>query len=638
MTKIEDIEKKLYKEGDGEGKEDFRKIIIPETATEDEKKEVKRSWKELEAEERSRVRVNIRKIMKWAVVVGVAILLAIGVTYLIREWKFFEGDISLKVTSPASAKAGDFRKIEIIYQNRGRVNLVDAKIFISIPETAEIRTGPNYQFVKDGPRYRFDVGTILGKKDGKITLDMRFWGEEGNDQKVDVVLNYRPDKGTIFFDAKTDFIVKIEGSVFTLRISGPPHAVNNKKTDLFLEYANDGDTELKDVRVVVEYPEGFTFEWSDVKPSESNNIWDLETLGIGEVGKIQIGGLITGFDGETKNFKAYLGSKQDSNLVKYSKTSTNLTISSAILSIYQTVNEARNFMGGWGGQLSFRLQYKNTTSYSLRGVTIEANLTGDILDLESLFVDFGTFEYKKKKITWNSAGVPNLAVLGPGQGGQVSFRIMTKKSKEMAIDGPEKRNFTAKSLAKINIPSVPSSLGGVAVSVDDDVEVRIGTDVNLYTKGYYFDGPIENSGPIPPKVGETTTYTVEWQMVNSVNDVGDIKITSILPLYMRWRGNVSPLGERMAFDPETNVITWEIDKLNAGTGYYLPVRKVAFQVEITPVPSMVGTSPTIFSSSVLEGRDLFTDRILKTTDDPVSTNLALYDSKFTVPQWGSVVY
>jgi hypothetical protein len=482
------------------------------------------------------------------------------------------------------------------------------------------------------------VGTIPGKKDGKITFDIRFWGEEGNNQGVDIVLNYHPQRGTIYFDAKTEFKVRIEGSVFTLKVSGAPHAVNNKKTDIFLEYANDGDTELKDVRVVVEYPEGFSYEWSDVKPSESNNIWDFEKLGIGEVGKIQIGGLITGFDGEIKTFRAYLGSKQDSNLIKYSKTSTNLTISSAILSIFQTVNETRNFMGGWGGQLNFRLQYKNMTTYSLRGVTIEATITSDALDLETLIVDFGAFEYKKRKISWNSTGVPNLAVLGPGQGGEVSFRVQTKKFKEILIDSPRQKNFTVKSLAKINIPSVPSALGGVAVSVDDEVEVRIITSVDLYSKAYYYDGPIQNSGPIPPKVGERTTYTVEWQLVNSINDVGEIKVTSKLPLHMQWLGNVSPSNERVTFDQETNMVTWEINKLNAGTGFYLPVRRVAFQVSLTPVPNMISTTPTIFSSSAFEGRDVFTDKPIKVIEDSLSTNISLFDSKITSQQYGIVIY
>lgn len=638
MRKIEDLERKLY--GEATEKEFEERKIGDLYEKKDEKDRKTKSWEEMEKEEaKIRPKINWLRLIKKTLTVAV-ILVAVGgaIWYIIRPP---QRSFVLKfATGPAVAKAGDFRKIDLVYQNRGGVDIKDAKIYISLPDLAELRSIGGSDFSKEGPYYVFNIGDVIKKREGRLSFDVRFWGAEGQDQTTKARFNYRYSDSSSFYDEEQEFVTKIEGSVFSLKLSGPPNAVDGKQADVFIEYSNDGNADLENMRIQLEYPEGFAFDSSDLAPSISNNTWDLDTLSVGEVGKIRVRGIISGYDGERKKFKAYLGAKQDSTIIKYAAVEYDVSVSTAILYVYQTSQNSRDPIIDSGGLIEVRVQYKNMTSFYVSGVVIKVKLIGDLYDLETLNVNYGIYDPIKQELVWESRGVPGnpLNHLGPKQEGEVTYSIRTKRT---YANGYGDKNFTVSSVAKIDASGIPASLGGVAVSVDDTLQVKVNTDAKLYQKAYYFPPfpPYQNSGPLPPRVGQTTTYTLVWDLTNTTNDIRDAKVETKLPIHIKWLGQVYPATERVDYDESTGRVVWSPQIIDAGSGYYLPVRHVAFQVSLTPAPSFVGSSPELFSESFFSGQDDFTGKRINLESGGMTTNLkGLGDTEFKEDRWGIVVY
>lgn len=72
--------------------------------------------------------------------------------------------------------------------------------------------------------------------------------------------------------------------------------------------------------------------------------------------------------------------------------------------------------------------------------------------------------------------------------------------------------------------------------------VKVNSSFQLSSRAVHYTGPFGNSGPMPPRVGQNTTYTILWSITNSSNDVSRAKVTAVLPLYVKWTG-VSSSGD-----------------------------------------------------------------------------------------------
>ena len=99
--------------------------------------------------------------------------------------------------------------------------------------------------------------------------------------------------------------------------------------------------------------------------------------------------------------------------------------------------------------------------------------------------------------------------------------------------------------------------------------------------GYYNDKQIGNSGPMPPTVGSSTTYTFHWSVTNIANDLEDISVESSLPSGIKWTGQIYPSDANITYSERTNQIVWNVGSVAAGSGIISPAKEVAFQVVIT---------------------------------------------------------
>jgi len=140
---------------------------------------------------------------------------------------------------------------------------------------------------------------------------------------------------------------------------------------------------------------------------------------------------------------------------------------------------------------------------------------------------------------------------------------------------------------------------------------------------FFQDEVFGYSGPIPPRVGEATTYTIICQVKNYYSLVKDIKVKTVLPLGVELTGKIFPEDEvtKFAFDSQSREIIWSVGDLERGSGVFTPTKEIAFKVSLTPNESQRGQSPKIINTATITGEDSWTDRILEATSPAIDTTL-----------------
>lgn len=121
------------------------------------------------------------------------------------------------------------------------------------------------------------------------------------------MVTYTPSNFNTEFQKTSDVTVTINKSVLTLKPEVPVRLLPGRPVAIPVTLENVGSDTLEQVKLVVEYPEGFTFTSADPKPADSNTVWAFATIGAGKKVKVTITGVLTGNVGDTPEFKFRAG-------------------------------------------------------------------------------------------------------------------------------------------------------------------------------------------------------------------------------------------------------------------------------------------------------------------------------------------
>ena len=240
-----------------------------------------------------------------------------------------------------------------------------------------------------------------------------------------------------------------------------------------------------------------------------------------------------------------------------------------------------------------------------------------------LFRSYRTFD---KTLVWNSSSLPQLASIEPGETGraQFSFKILDP----LPIKGSNDKNFVIGIDGSIDARTVSESMKNAKIHSELEKEIKIGSYLQLASLALHYSGAFKNKGPMPPKVGQETSYTIVWSLGNASNDFSDVKVKAGLPSYVRWLGNVSPRGADIHFDDVAGSVAWNAGNIPAGTGITQPAKEVSFQVSFAPSVSQAGSSPDLISRTSLEARDNFINKVFNSAKKSL-TIMLFGDPKFS---------
>lgn len=521
-----------------------------------------------------------------------------GYYWYTMERPFDQKSVQGEITGPAKISSGDEVAFTVVYRNNADVALRDTKLLFAWPEGVVLPDGTPVREMKA------DIGTIVPKQEKTVTFKGRMYGAKDSEKKIDVSFQYTPETVASVFEDKRTITVVIVATPIAVTVNAPAQVVSEKEVEIDIEYQNQSDATFKNMELRLSYPEGFKLVSADPAPADDAGIWKLGTIEGRAGGRITVKGLFSGSQGESRSVYVEIGAKEEKEFLQYASADAVVMIASSALLVFQTVNDSRDYAADPGAALRYRVRYKNTTNIQIPNAVILVKLDESLVDMRTLSAQWASFDGRTNSIVWNSVGVPELAVLDPKEEGEVGFSVNMRP-----LSAPKKfsdKNFTVTSVARITAAAVPESLAGLPLESEDSLTIKVHTQFSFNETAYYADGFIRNSGPLPLRVGERTTFAISWQLSNTTNDVDEIEVTAVVPPNIEWTGVKYPQDANISYNPNNGVITWKPGKVFAGTGFLTPPKRVDFQVAFVPALLHVGQTVNLVSEASLKATDMFT--------------------------------
>lgn len=566
------------------------------------------------------VKENKKTVKIGALILGgllLVIALVVGF-YTVKQSFFVSERLAITLLGPMEIKSGNLNTYEISYKNDNRADLKNVSLKLTFPE--DFKPEGNADFKPDGATSgMFSLGDIEGNSEGKVVFRGRAYSPKGNLIKIKAELFYTPSSVSSAFSTSDQLIVNVISAPITLEVMAPQNISNGDEVNYLVTYKNNGMENFENIRVKINYPEQFTFSGSNPKSSEGNNIWYLGNLSAGQSGKIVVAGKLEGARDEIKIADIMIGASSNGEFVSYNEADAKTKIAASPLVIAQTVNGLGSLNANVGDHLQFEISYKNEGTLGLRDVIVTEHINSPVLDYATLDMTGGQYDTDSRTIIWKAADYRELKNLLPGQSGVIKFSIDVKDI--LPIASANDKNFVISSLAKIDSPDVPTPISMNKIISGNKMDIKLNSKLILDVRGYYDDANIPNSGPIPPKVSEESTYTMHYIIKSVSNDISDAKVETNLPTSVVMTGKIFPEGSPLTYNERTNSITWNAGSLTAGTGILSPGKEVAFQVRIKPSADQVDDEAPLLGESTFSAKDLFTGENISVKISGKSTHL-----------------
>ncbi len=609
MANLEELKKRLYKEKEAFGE----RMISPELARPKRAKAF--FWHETVRE------VSKSRWFLWALVL-VFVLILLGFLFFIfgSPTIFKSQKVELKIEGAKEIKSGDRITWQVKVTNNNSDTLDAAALVFNFPEGAMPVSGQKPAGVF---RERRSLGKILPGESASENFDAFVFGGRGASKEASAVLEYRPAGGSAIFAADTSFQFSVASAPVTVSFKMPADLRIGQQVEIEADYGSQASEIVPGLSLMLTLPDGFEFiSASPAASAQNKNIWPVGDLKPSQTGSIKIKGIVRGANLESKVFKAALGilNETDNSFLAYDEIMEPATLHAPFLEADILVNGKPQYTTFPGDTLSFEIRLKNNLPTEVKNASLEAKIESadGAADFSSIKVEGGSYSESSKSILWNASTHGEFKVLAPDAEDRVTFSVKVKNN----LPFPSESSRPSIKLSAVFKPGWEvAGFSGADVSGSAALEIKISSKLQVSARALYTNSIIPNSGPLPPKVGKETTYTVFWSLANMANDVENVTVKSSLPPYINFKNVIMPADADISFDKASNEIIWKVGRIPAGIGFLRPAIQAAFQVGLTPSQNQVDTAPVILNASSVSGRDTYTDQILSSTDGQISTDL-----------------
>jgi hypothetical protein len=534
-------------------------------------------------------------------------------------------NIDLEVKGPTQLQSGEELTLETTVRNRNKVTLRDVSLTITYPQG----TVDPLEAGKDLPIWRESLVDLDPGQSVVVGSRAIIYGAQNSNQQMTLKIEYHIPDSNAVFTKELVYQVLIGSGTLDLTYDLPSEINSGKNFSSKLKITSNAKSVLRQVALKIEYPSGFNFQSADPDPLTDNNIWYLGDLAPGASRSFEINGNLTGQSEEIKSFKVTVG---------LDKTGGSGDISTEYGSLFKTIDLKKDFVSvslnfnnktslSPGERLDGSISWKNNLSDRVTNGSLELVFSGGAVDNRSVDSSTGFYNSLTKSIIWDKSNLPSLRSMDPGEGGSTNFSLAV---------------LPLERLPSGTIPPVELQLifKGTRITSEQQSEsivsetkssFKIGTLAKFVAGVAYSVGPFRNTGPLPPKVGEETTYTITWSAFNSSNQIKQGRVVAQIPLYVKWLSVTSPLDEKVIYDRNNNEVIWDLGTIEPGRDSDLPTREASFQISITPSLSQIGNTVELVKDISFVGTDALTGNKINLSAPNLNTRL-LGDPSYTYGQ------
>lgn len=556
----------------------------------------------------------------------------LGLSFITGNNNISSKKVAIDIATKSFVDGGEDLLVNVSVVNRNKLPLELATVILEYPEGGEQDSGASARIIRD-------IGTIGVGDTHQESFTIQLYGQEGSEKDITTTVQFRVPGSNAVYDTQESVRVVVRSSPVLFTLQAPEQVVPNQEVLLVFNFSSNASSILSNSAIILQYPPGFTMTRSVPDATTDNRIWYIGDIAPGTNRTITVYGTFAGSVNDAKTIRASLGAQNPKNEklldTTYNSVVQVITLTSAFLDARIKVSgsdaSATDMIAvPANNNVSIDIPWENVTGTQITNAEIRVRLSGSAYDPANVQVPSGFFDTLNNQIIWTKQQQPGLATINPGTKGSVGFSINPKTIGLGSVSNPQ---------IIISVDISGFQAGGSKLSTEgvDTKKIVINSDLNLLVKTVHYGGQLQNSGPMPPKVNTETTYTLDWQVTNMRNKVSNVKVSTILPLYINYKNAVLPQNEaqNVSYNTVTRELIWNVGDVPAGVGGTSPARSVGIKVGITPTLAQIGSPVPLSNAITISGKDTFTGSTITVTRQATTTQV--FNDISTVGADGKIV-
>ncbi len=531
-------------------------------------------------------------------------------------------NIDISINGPVSIAGGEPVSFDVQVTNKNNIKLETVDLAIDFP----VGTVDANDTTKELKSIRELISDIDPGSQGIKNIKAVLYGEENSKKEINVTVEYRVKGSSAVFQKQKTFDLLISSSPLNLSVSSFTEVNSGQEFEFTLTMNSNSKETIKNLLISASYPFGFSFTSSSIKPLTDNNVWKIGDIPPGGKKTLKIKGKLNGQDDELRVFRFNTGAqsvKNDKQIgTEYVSATQEISIKKPFISVGVSMDgeaELQEYVGIFDTPIQVEITYFNNLDTAIINGEVHVKLSGSAFDKASVNPGQGLYVSSNNEIVWNPITTSDLKNIGAGESGRVSFSVTPRNtgSQSKPLSNPD-INLSVSVQGKRNSENnVPESIASSA-----NRKIKVSSNIALSGQIVRTTGVFENTGPVPPRAENTTTYTVVWTVDNTSNSVSGAEVRSSLPSYVKWLGKISPSEEDISYNSVDGQIVWRLGSLNNSSSKDSRRKQVSFQVSLTPSITQVNQIPTLINDATLNAQDDFTNQSL-------SSNLTALSTRFS---------
>jgi len=376
---------------------------------------------------------------------------------------------------------------------------------------------------------------------------------------------------------------------------------------------SNATTPLSDILLTAEYPNGFDYQSASQAPVFAENVWRIAELRPEEKESITIKGIVTGLTEESLQIKFAAGPADPENQfavsVPLADANAKFTVERPFIDVAVEIENQVSEVAiiSQDDQAEVKIDIVNTLNETVYDMVVEVVPGGNALDEKSVRAGTGFYDSNTNSVRWEVANNRSFAEVNPGDARTLDFSI---------IQGQTKTTSSFDLVVNVYARRVAESSAAEQLIGTITREGKYSSSVALGSQAGRNVGRFGDVGPVPPQVGETTTYTVTLVAEAGANDMNNVLVNTSLPVYVNWLDEYDTQGA-VVYNTVSKQLEWTVGDITSGQR-----KQLSFQVSILPSTSQVRDIPTLINRQTLRANDRFTGELLQDSASPVTTELS----------------
>lgn len=513
-------------------------------------------------------------------------------------------ELSIVSSQPAVA-SGDAMFADITVQNNSKQSLRD--VYVTIPPSSGFVLSHSRPAI--GSQQRIQLGTIQAEQSSTIEIEGYAVGGVGTSARISAVVHYRTNGFESLQEKLVSETIYISGSQFALTARFPESIAANKPFDFEITFDNQSQvTNFPNVAIVPTFPPNWETLSSQPSNDPATDSWAIDSVGSLQSGKITGQARLNSRTATMAEIKIQLFASPDGRPLLQDEVTLSIPVFYPRVTVDATLLPPRVSLGG---TIEAIVDVFNGESFTLSGSVLRFAINESLMDVSAYAS--GTYEN----------GVLTIPVSS----------MFSEAERQVVVEFPLRDTINASQV--FGNDEVLFDLRGELVYTNDRGETvvvpisseqaQINSDLSLHANARYYtaDGEAIGTGPLPPSVGETTTYWVFISVENQLHPVRDAVVTARVPKGVIWEGRASVgAGDPLGYDESTGLISWNVGSLpDYKTNYGTSRFGAAFQLSLTPDSSQTGKMVTLLEDIRVVGIDRVTGSRLQAVFEDVTTQL-----------------